>query len=118
VQSFRFEFPLISGGFMEQASRILQIERWELKAIVVEFIILAGVVMGLAVGFLAHLSMFLWIPFNVLSAVGLGVLVLALIAVQNLLARAPYGWKPSPAVRIALCVISVISYLAISSQMQ
>jgi hypothetical protein len=103
---------------MEQTSRILQIERWELKAIVVEFIIFTGVVMALAVGFLAHQSMFLWIPFNVLSAIGLGALGFVLIPVQSLLTRGPGGRKVSPAIRIAWCVISVFVYLAISSQMQ
>jgi hypothetical protein len=103
---------------MEQTGRILQLQRLELKAVVIEFIVLTGVVMGLAVGYLAHLSPFLWIPFNVLSAIGVGALGLVLIPVQNLLARAEGGRKLSASIRIAFCVISVFVYFVISSQMQ
>ncbi len=103
---------------MEQSSRILQIERLEIKAVVIEFMIFTGAAMALAAGFVSHLSIFLWIPFNVLIAIGFAALGFVLIPLQSLLTRGQGARTLAPSIRIACCVVSAVVYLAISSQMQ
>jgi hypothetical protein len=96
----------------------LQIKRWELNAIVVEFVVLGGIVMGLTIGLLGRLSMFGRIPRDVVFALGLAVLGLLQIPGLSLLSRAHRQHQVSTLSSVAWCFLSVFIYIAISRLLQ
>jgi hypothetical protein len=102
---------------MDSAPEI-QIKRWELNALVIELIVLSGVAMGVAVGFLGRLSMFAHVPREVLFAVGFGFLGVLQIPGLSLLVRAHRKHQISPRSSLAWCAVSVIVYIAVSRLLQ
>ncbi len=96
----------------------IQIKRWELNAIVIEIIVLSGIAMGVAVGFLGRLSMFASVPRDVLFALGFGFLGLLQIPGLSLLVRAHRQHQISTRSSAVWSFLSVFIYIAISRLLQ
>ena len=102
---------------MDSAPEI-QIKRWELNAIVIEFVVLGGVAMGLAVGFLPRFSIVARVPRDVLFALGFGFLGLLQIPGLSLISRANRQHQISMRSSVAWCFLSVFIYIAVSRLLQ
>jgi hypothetical protein len=94
------------------------VKRWELNAIVIEIVVLSGVTMGLAVGFLGRVPMFARLPRYVLNGIGFGFLGLLLIPGLSLLSRQRQQQQISLRSGIARCVAGAFVYMAISLLLQ
>ena len=96
----------------------LQIKRWELNAVIVELVLLAGITSGVAVGFSSHVQSLAHVPLYVLNGVGFAFLGILLIPAQSILVRVHRQHQISPVSSMAWCVISAALYVVISRLMQ
>ena len=95
----------------------LQIKRWELDAIVIELVVLSGVAMGVAVGFLSRLST-LGLPLYILNGIGFAGLGMLLIPVQSILIRVHRQHQISVRGSVAWCVVGAVVFIGVSRMMQ
>lgn len=103
---------------MDNIKPDLPIKRWELDAFVIEVVILSGVAIGSAVGFLARLPALRHVPFYILNGMGFGLMGLLLIPAQSVLIRVHRREQISPRNSVIWCAVGVAVYVVIARLMQ
>ncbi|MGH9422779.1 MAG: hypothetical protein ACRD3J_22590 [Thermoanaerobaculia bacterium] len=103
---------------MDDVKPDVEIKRWELDAFVIEVIILSGVAIGGAVGFLARLPALRYVPFYILNGMGFGLMGLLLIPAQSILIRVYRKEQISPGNSVIWSVVGVVVYVVIARLLQ